>query len=166
MKAERARHPSLLDAGLSAVLPGLGQLRQGDGARGVALALPCLGLWGAVMLSLFGPAPVRSVITAALLALLYPLLWLPAVLDAWNRGGGSAAPAISPDEAWYVVLSLLAVGPMALPLLWQGSVFSLRGKIVWTVVVVGIALAALVFILLLGPWLEALLVEMLELLAA
>ena len=45
-----------------------------------------------------------------------------------GEGGGQvlrSSLALAGDRAWYTVLMLLTVGPMALPLLWHSRRFSL-----------------------------------------
>jgi hypothetical protein len=60
------------------------------------------------------------------------------------------------DTIPYVIVMLLLVGPFAIPLLWQSRKFSARAKIVWTVVVIGIALLSIAAMTFVASFLEQL----------
>ena len=145
-------------AALSGLLPGLGQLHNGESAKGIALLFTSAGLLGGLLLATVGPDSSRSWLSALLLAAVYPFLWLPAVLDAYQHAGGLPESILSNTPRWCVVIMLFAIGPMAVPLLWQSPGFSRGAKILWTIVVISIALAAVLLILAVGPvvasWLE------------
>ena len=64
---------------------------------------------------------------------------------------------ITGEKLWYVVMMLLAVGPLALPLLWQSGHFSRATKLAWTVAVIIIALLAIYALVVIGPIVERLL---------
>lgn len=140
---------------LSAAVPGLGQIYNGERAKGVAILCSTLGLWGGLYWSTLGPEASRSWLSALALAVTYPLVVWPAVLDAhrFAQGGLQAAPA--PTGRWPVVLLLLVIGPFAIPQLWLHPGFSRRAKIAWTLLVVLIALAGILVMVLLGPLLES-----------
>jgi TM2 domain-containing membrane protein YozV len=148
-------------AGLSALLPGLGQLYLGERATGVAVLAAAVGVLVGIALAIAGPAPLRSWATVAMLAVVYPFLWLPAVRDAYRRARGQPSPLLAGEQLWYVVLMLATVGPLALPLLWRSPRFSLRAKYLWTTAVVLVALAGIAFTVWLGPLLQRHLTEVL-----
>jgi TM2 domain-containing membrane protein YozV len=139
-----------LAAGLSLILPGLGQLYNGERAKGIAVLCMTLGIWFALLTSGSGQGGFRSSVTVVLLGFLYLFIWLPAVMDAYQAASRRCVPLLSGASAWYVVMMLLSVGPMAVPLLWQSPAFSRRWKIVWTAVVILTALSAVVLTALLG----------------
>ena len=144
----------ILAALLSLIAPGLGQLYNGERAKGAAVLCIALFTWFGIILAAFGPAAMRSRLTVIFLALAYVSAWIPAAIDAYQRASGTATPLLSHLTAWYVILMLVTVGPMALPLLWQSRAFSRKAKIVWTVVVIGIALLFIVTIIAAGPTVE------------
>lgn len=111
------------------------------------------GLLLGLALTLFGPEIVRSPLSALLLAVAAPFLWIPVILDARRRARGSPerAPA---DRIWYVLVALATVGPLALPVLWRSRRFTGGVKWLLTILVVGLALGAVVFTLWVGPELE------------
>jgi hypothetical protein len=146
-------------AALSFLTPGLGQLYNGEWAKGLAVLCVALGTGGALAFSVLGPPAARSWVSTLLLGVVVLCVWIPAVMDAWQRAAGKAAPLLSGAKAWYVVVMLLAVGPMALPLLWQSRAVSRGAKIAWTVAVLVIALLAILVVLLIGPLLETLLTD-------
>jgi len=100
-----------------------------------------------------GGGAARSVLTMLLLAIVYLFLLIPAVLDAYRAGQGRTA-VIAGEKLWYVVMMLLAVGPLALPLLWQSQRFSRAAKLVWTGAVIIIALLAIYALVVVGPLVE------------
>ena len=152
-----------LAAALSAFLPGLGQLYLGERAKGLAVLAAALGVLAGVVLALGGPAALRSWATVAMLAVVYPFLWLPAVRDAYRAARGEPSPLLAGEQAWYVIFMLATVGPMALPLLWQSPRFSTRAKRWWTAAVVAVALAGVAFAVWLGPIVQRYLTEILDL---
>jgi hypothetical protein len=143
-------------AGLSLVAPGAGQIYSGDRPKGVALLCITAGLWTIAILTMAGPAAARSALTMPLLVIVYLFVLVPAVLDAYRAGEGQTA-AIAGEERWYVVMMLLAVGPLALPLLWQSRRFSRATKLTWTVAVIIIVLLAAYALVAIGPTVERLL---------
>jgi drug/metabolite transporter (DMT)-like permease len=156
-----ARSPRVA-AGLSALVPGLGQLYLGERPTGFAVLAAAVGILGGVLVAMTGPAPLRSWTTVALLVFVYPFLWVPAVRDAWRRGRGGPSPLLAGEQAWYVLFMLATVGPMALPLLWRSPRFSVRARRWWTAAVVAVALLGVAFTLWVGPIVERKLRELLE----
>ena len=143
-----ARSPWLAGL-LSALAPGLGQLYNGDRAKGWSMLCIAAGL-------LVTGATTRSPLTLALLGLVYLLILVPAALDAIQTARGGAT-TFSGDTTWYVVVMLLTVGPFALPLLWQSRRFSRGAKIGWTIAVVVMAIAFILALASMGPLVEQLL---------
>lgn len=144
-----------LSAALSAVLPGLGQLANGERSKGLGVVSSAVGVMVGVGLAVWGPAGFRSWVTVVLLAGVYPFLWLPAVLDAWRGARGESTALLAGERIWYVLVLLATIGPMALPVLWQSPRFATWLKWLLSAVVVGIAVLAVVVALWLGPWIEA-----------
>ena len=141
-------------AALSLLLPGLGQLYNGERPKGIALLCMTLGVAYGLFMSVLGPASSRSLVTAVLLAIVYLLVWPPAVMDAYRYAAGNPSPLLAGEKTWYVILMLLTVGPMALPLLWQSPRFSRGGKIGWTIAVILIVLVGIAMLLVIGPAVE------------
>ena len=102
----------------------------------------------------WGPQAFRSVLTLAVLAVIYPFVCIPAVIDAWQAARGGGTPLLSRHQRWYVILMLLTIGPMALPLLWQSPRFSRTAKLLWTAAVILIALLGILSVTLIGPAME------------
>ncbi len=48
-------------------------------------------------------------------------------------------------KTWTLVVSILVVGPLALPLLWANPSYSRSSKIFWTVLVIGLTIVLTVF---------------------
>jgi len=142
---------------LSLILPGLGQLSKGERAKGLAILCIALGLVAGILLSTVGPDAFRSQLTPIALGALSPFIWIPAVIDASQRASDSSVTLLSGGKVWYVILMLLAVGPMALPMLWQSPRFSRSVKLFWTVGVILLAVLAIFSLVVIGPALEALL---------
>lgn len=70
---------------------------------------------------------------------IYFAVMIPAVMDAFQTASGRPR-TFTADTVPYVIVMLLMVGPFAIPLLWQSRKFSTSWKIVWTLVVILIAL--------------------------
>jgi uncharacterized membrane protein len=134
---------------LSLLVPGLGQLYNGDRPKGAALACMTAGVAGMAWMSRTSP------LSLILLGIIYLFIVLPAVRDAYQQAAGTARPTLENANTWYVLLMLASVGPMATPLLWQNSRFSTRAKIFWTALVVLVFLSFLVLIRLLPIGLDA-----------
>ncbi len=133
---------------LSLLLPGLGQLYNGDRAKGIAMLCMTLGIGISVAIS-------HSLWSSILMGVLYVAVLIPAVQDAYHIACGNA-PSFAGERMWYVVWMLLCVGPFALPLLWQSRRFSTRGKIAWTVGVILIALVSILAVNAIGHLLDGL----------
>lgn len=143
------RRTPVVAAVLSAVVPGLGQLYNGERAKGLAMLVMTVGV--AVSCVAF-----RSPATLVFMGLIYLAVLIPAALDAYRVAGGGAS-RFSGDAPWYVIGMLLAVGPFALPLLWTSFRFSRTAKIVWTLAVILVAVACIVTIAAVGPVIDRLL---------
>jgi hypothetical protein len=139
----------------SFLLPGLGQLLNGERAKGVAILCITAGIAFGVGMGAAGPEAFRSILTVVVLVFVYLFIWFPAIVDAYQRASGAATSLLSGERRWYVIFMLLAVGPMALPLLWQSGRFSKTAKIIWTAVVVLIALAGILLLIVVGPIIES-----------
>ena len=146
-----------LAAALSFVVPGLGQLYNREQGKGFATLCISVGTWIIIGFTLAPPVRPGAWFSAALLALVYVFIWIPAVIDAYREASGRPSELLSGRSAWYVIVMLLTVGPMALPMLWRSPAFSRTAKIVWTAVVVLIALLVLVALAVIGPAVESVL---------
>lgn len=142
---------------LSFVLPGMGQLYNGEHAKGIALLCIDLGIAFGMIMATIGPASFRSLLTVIMLVIAYIFVWIPAIIDAFQHAAGKPEPLLSGGKIWYVLVMLLAVGPMALPLLWQSARFSKNAKIIWTIFVILIAILSILFLVFVGPSVERLL---------
>ena len=123
-------------AALSCFLPGLGQWFAGQPAQGVALICIDLGVAVNALLS-------RSAIGRIMLALVYLSVMITAAIDAWQAAGPSTRKSRG-GSVPYVVLMLFIVGPFAIPMLWASPGFSRYAKVVWTAVVVAVAVLFIV----------------------
>ena len=150
------RRSPYVAAGLSLIAPGAGQIYSGDRPQGVALLCITAGLWTTAILTMASTAAVRSFLTMPLLVIVYMFVLIPAVLDGYRAGEGKTT-VVAREKLWYVVMMLLAVGPLALPLLWQCRRFSRATKLAWTVAVIIIALLAIYALVVIGPTVERLL---------
>ena len=144
----------LFAAGLSAVMPGLGQLYNREDGKAAAILCSTFGIWAGLVWTTVGPEAYRSWLSAIALLLAYPFLLLPTVLDAHRRARG--IPELSPSHAvrWRVVVMLLASGPLAIPQLWQSQGFSRRAKILWTLSIALVSLILILMMVAIGPGLE------------
>lgn len=148
----------LFAAGLSAVMPGLGQLYNREDAKAAAILCSTFGIWAGLAWTTVGPDASRSWLSAVALLMVYPFLLLPAVLDAHRRASG--IPEVSSTDArrWHVVIMLLVIGPLALPQLWQSPGFSRKAKVSWTAVVGLVSVTVILLMVAIGPavehWLE------------
>ena len=141
----------ILAGGLSLLAPGLGQLYNGERAKGLAILCVTLGAWSGIWWSLARSTGFGAWLSAGMLAVAYLMTLGPAVVDAYRGANGTATPLLRGERAWYVVMMLLVVGPMALPLLWQSPRFSRGAKIAWSILVTGIALVVLIALAWIGP---------------
>ena len=143
-----------LAAVLSAVIPGLGQLYNRDGAKAAAILCSTFGIWAGLAWTTVGPEASRSWLSAVALLLVYPFFLLPAVLDAHRRARGIPETPPSRASRWHVVIMLLVIGPLAIPLLWQSQGFSRGAKILWTCTIVVVSLIMILLMVAIGPGLE------------
>ena len=139
---------------LSLFFPGLGQLYNGENPKAVALISTAIGIWIGMAVALWGPPELRSWLTLLVLGTVYPMVWLPSVVDAYQTGRGTAKPLLSGQNRWYIILMLVCVGPMSLPLLWQSSRFSSDAKQVWTVAVISLFIAGVLLAVYVLPGFE------------
>ena len=158
---EPVRHRSaFLATALSFVVPGLGQLHNGDRAKGIAILCITVGIWFWVAMATVGPEYFRSVFTQVVLAVTYLFVLIPAVTDAYRGASGPAQSVISSGKPWYVILMVLMTGAMAVPLVWQSPCFSRTGRVIWSVIGILNTLLALLVLAVVGPmfdrWLAAL----------
>jgi hypothetical protein len=144
----------LFAAGLSAVMPGLGQLYNREDAKAAAILFSTFGIWAGLVWTTAGPAASRSWLSAAALLLAYFFLLLPAVLDAHRCASGIPESSSSRASRWHVVIMLLAIGPLAIPQLWQSQGFSRRAKILWTCMISVVSLIVILLMVAIGPGLE------------
>lgn len=152
-----APRPPWVAALLSAAIPGIGQVYNREYGKGITTLCITFGTWIMLALSLAGPPRPGAWISAAMLGLVYLSIWIPAVVDAYQDAAGLPRPWLSGRTAWYIVVLLMTVGPMALPMLWRSPAFSRTAKILWTAAVLLIALLVVGLAALLGPLLEGLL---------
>lgn len=142
---------------LSLLIPGLGQLYSGERSKGIALLCISLGIGFGLGVAIAGPPAFRSKVTVVMLAVVYLLVWIPTSIDAFQQAAGNTQTLLSGDRPWYVIVMLLTVGPMALPLLWQSQRFSKMAKIIWSVLIILVALLAIMLTVFIGPAVERLL---------
>jgi TM2 domain-containing membrane protein YozV len=160
----------------SVMVPGLGQIYLGERAKGWTFL--CMGAGVAVSLIVS-----HTVVACFLMGGIYLAVMIPAALDAFQTALGRPRTFSVPIpvnfreseigavqcaihdkkiKAWagdtipYVIVMLLLVGPFAIPLLWQSRRFSSRAKIVWTAVVIGIALFSIAVMTFAASFLEQL----------
>lgn len=144
----------LFAAGLSAVMPGLGQLYNREDAKAAAILCSTFGIWAGLVWTTVGPAASRSWLSAVALLLAYPFLLLPAVLDAHRCASGIPETSSSRASRWPIVIMLLVIGPLAIPRLWQSQGFSRSAKVLWTCFIGVVSLIAILLMVAIGPGLE------------
>ena len=120
---------------LSTIVPGSGQIYNGDVKKGWLILGSCVSL-ATLTYWIEGLNKITF-------ALAFLLLWLSAIVDAYKVARTSGQESEFYYRKAYVVTMLLLVGPLALPLLWQSPNFTRMSHWVWTVIVVG---AVLLFI--------------------
>ena len=131
----------------SILVPGLGQLYLGEKAKGWTLLSMTAGVAVSLIFS-------HTLVAWILMAGIYLAVMIPAALDAFQTTAGRPR-TFSGDTVPYVIVMLLMVGPFALPLLWQSPKFSKTAKIVWTLIVVLIALLAIVTLMFTASFLNS-----------
>jgi len=139
---------------LSAVVPGTGQLYNGERAKGIAFLCLTLGTGVLMALATWGPSAFRSRLTQLVLVITYLFVWIPAVFEAYRGDPGTSHSVLSGDRPWYVIFMVLVIGAMALPLVWQSRGFSRTTKIVWSTLGILNTLLALLTVALLGSSIE------------
>jgi TM2 domain-containing membrane protein YozV len=112
---------------LSVVFPGLGQLYNGEIAKGIVIAAAC-SILAAGVTWLGGTGRVSAAISLF-------VVWISAILDAYKSARASGHSLDWYYRVPYVVTMLLLVGPLALPLLWSSPYFSRRAQWLWTAVI-------------------------------
>jgi len=117
---------------LSVIVPGSGQIYNGEVKKGWLILGSCVSL-GALTYWIEGLNKIT-------IALAFLLLWLSAIVDAYKVATTSGQESEFYYRKAYVVTMLLLVGPLALPLLWQSPNFPRVSRWVWTVIVVGAVL--------------------------
>jgi len=122
----------LLAGILSTIVPGSGQIYNGEVKKGWVILGSCVSL-AALSYWIEGLNKIT-------LALAFLLLWLSAIVDAYKVATSSGRESEFYYRKAYVVTMLLLVGPLALPLLWQSPHFSTVARWIWTVIVVGVVL--------------------------
>ncbi len=147
-------HNGLTSACLSLLLPGLGQWKNKDTAKGTALVCMSIGVWTGVLLAAVGPQVCRSHFTVLLLSIVYLLIWIPAISDAYQFANGNSSSLLSGEKKWYVIVMLLSIGPMALPMLWQSPKFSRASKQAWSAFVLILFFLSVLFMVIFVPALE------------
>jgi len=113
----------ILAASLSLV-PGAGHLIIGE--RGKAAALFVIDI--ALICTVYA---FNSPAIYLLIGFVYLVTMIPAVLEAYTLAQGGVCRFS--ESKPYVAVLLLVTGFAALPLLWQGSAFSRRSKIGWSI---------------------------------
>jgi hypothetical protein len=158
------------------LLPGAGQLYLGERAKGWTLLSIAVGV--AVSLIVSHTATACWLMGGIYLAVMAPAAWdvfqtasgrsrtfgVPIPINFRESEIGAVQFAIhdkkvktwTADTVPYVIVMLLAVGPFAVPLLWQSAKFSKTAKILWTVAIILIALLAIAFMTFSAPFLEQL----------
>jgi len=139
---------------LSLVVPGIGQLYNGDRTKALAVLLMVAGIAMGILMATVGPPAFHSILTTLILGVAYLFIWGPTVVDAYQRASGHPATVLSGEKPWYVIFMLLTVGPMAIPLLWQSPRFSRTAKVVWSALILLLAIAGIAVLLIVGPAVE------------
>ena len=130
----------------SIVFPGLGQIYLGERAKGWTLVCMALGVALSLIVS-------HTPIACLLMGGIYLAVMIPAVLDAFHAASGHPRTFVA-NTIPYVIIMLFVVGPFAIPLLWQSAKFSKAAKIIWTIVVIVIALFAIAAMTFTGSFLD------------
>ncbi len=116
---------------LSLIVPGLGQIYNGESAKGLVILISFLAL---------GAIAYASNLYRISAGLALFLVWMTAFMDAYKTAKASGQPVDFYYRVPYVVALLLLVGPLALPLLWRSPYFSRVARWSWTIVVVAAVL--------------------------
>ncbi len=116
---------------LSLIVPGSGQIYNGESAKGLVILLL------SVALGVIAYESSRYNLSAGLALL---LLWPTAMIDAYKTAKASGQPVDFYYRVPYVVAALLIAGPLALPLLWRSPYFSRFACWSWTIVILSAVL--------------------------
>ncbi|MGH7823717.1 MAG: hypothetical protein ACREQ7_00840 [Candidatus Binatia bacterium] len=135
-----ARKNPFIALALSTIVPGSGQIYNGEAKKGLVIFGSCLSL-GLLSYAISGLNRIS-------VALALIVLWTSAVIEAYKRAKASDQAVDFYYRKPYVVAMLLLVGPLALPLLWQSSHFSRTARWTWTAIVL-----AVVFMFIATPYL-------------
>ena len=132
----------------SLAVPGLGQLYLGERAKGWTLLSMTVGVVVSLIVS-------HTAIAWILMGGIYLAVMIPAAAEAYQVTlREKKAKTWMGDSIAYVIVMLLMVGPFAIPLLWQSGRFSKTAKIVWTLVVILIAVFAIVTLTFMASFLD------------
>lgn len=147
----------LIAAVLSVAVPGLGQLRNGERAKGVAMLCMTAGIWFWMAMATAGPEAFRSSFTCIILGITYLFVLGPAVSDAYRGATGAVTATTVSAKTWYIIFMVLMMGAMAVPLVWQSPRLSRRARYIWSAIGILNTLCALLVIAVVGPWIDRLL---------
>lgn len=128
---------NLLPAILSAILPGLGQLTQGERSNGLSLMAAALGMPLILCLDF-------SWFTGIFVVTAYLSLVFHAAKDAYHGTKNT-------ESIQYVLGLAVVIGPFCLPLLWQNQQIHRQGKLIWTLIILVITGLAIVSMIYLDP---------------
>lgn len=130
----------------SIAVPGLGQLYLGEYAKGWTLLCMSAGVAVSLIIS-------HTAIACFLIGGIYLAVMIPAASDAFQTASGRPR-TFKADTVPYVIVMLLMIGPFAIPLLWQSKKFSKTAKILWTFIVILIALLGIAILMFSASFLE------------
>ncbi len=129
---------------LSFVCPGLSHIYLGYKKKALSLAI----VFGIVLTTFL---LTHQLIIQLLMFLAYIALAFPAAIETGLELNVGKRDALGQSKLYLAVL-LLMTGMAALPLLWQGKAYRLKGKIVWTVTVI---ILAVLFFFVLGHYMNS-----------
>ena len=118
------------------------------GQKGKGLVSLCMG--SGILLSLLLS---QSWVTTGLLGFAYAMVIIPSAFDVYRYANGQTQAGTS-DSKLYIIMMLFLTGLFGLPLLWQGKTFSKNVKLLWTIIVILLAILFLSTIILMGPVIE------------
>ncbi len=149
-----SHHASYLAAALSLVVPGLGQLHNGERAKGISILCITVGIWFWLAMTIIGPSYFHSWFSQIVLVIAYLFVLAPAVTDAYHGVSPTAQSVISSGKPWYVIFMVVVIGAMAVPLVWQSPRLSRTAKIVWSALGILNTLLSILLLVVLGPIIE------------
>lgn len=121
---------------LSALCPGLGQIYLGEFSAGLALLIATVGLFAVYQFD-------SSWLTTLCLILGYLSLAYQSAKDAHHKTRNT-------ETVQYILGLAVVIGPFCLPLLWQNKQIHLRGRLIWSAVVLVLSLLAILSLKYLG----------------